>query len=356
MLEINNATSSNELFSVARTITIVSEMHCSRKLGGVETADWHRAKAAIIDGCELQMAKFVLRHPEVMLCDLSNPDERLSRCDSIDIEAIFKSIDQGLCKQGLPDGVRRIEGDGLHPEIALSGPVKKDLEQLRDRILAKEYSKFMIEPAVVALHGRGLHRSVSLRKASALTQDLYSEFCAFYGQFIDPAKWTATGALNVRSIYSDHDVWTALMPLAQNKLFVVSAGLALGLGYVNATQDSRVYFTEVHRQNDPALLHKSEPFEGVFPEPERDGSSWLLMDKAYTGGTIQLAAKRLRERVGAAADIKTVALFPKSLAAVLSCDFVVYAGRLIEVRTIANQLHPDTWHIQLLYTGASTCS
>jgi hypothetical protein len=337
----------------AETITIVSEKHLFRTLGGVETSDWLEARNSESDGCDLQSVSFVLRHPEVMLCDLSNVASPLSYCSSELINDVFDQLllvaDQGFEQ----DGVRRILGDGLHPEIALSGPTKPGLSALRHSILDPIFSRLNAKDFLAnsKRNSRGIDKNVPLIAASSAVQRLYRDFCAFYGQFISPAYWRKNTALNLRTIYEPHDVWSQIAELGDNKLFVVSAGLSLGFGYSNSTGDNRLFFTEVHRQNDPCLLHKTANFSQIYPEPKQ--GSWVLLDKAYTGGSIQLAAARLREQVGENAKITTVALFPKSLEAVKQSDYIVYAGRLFEVRPILHLLTQEAWHKQLLFMQAS---
>lgn len=57
-----------------KSITIISEYHGWRTLSGVQTSDYYTYRNAILNGCHLQRASFDLRHPEEMICDLSNLD------------------------------------------------------------------------------------------------------------------------------------------------------------------------------------------------------------------------------------------------------------------------------------------
>ncbi|MEG0635950.1 MAG: hypothetical protein RR517_25880, partial [Pseudomonas sp.] len=77
-------------------------------------------------------------------------------------------------------------------------------------------------------------------------------------------------------------------------------------------------------------------------------SSWVVIDKAYTGGSIRHAANVIRETYGYDTEIKTVALFPKSFGALMGADYAVYAGRLFNVKEHASRLDRDNWHTQLI--------
>lgn len=337
---------------VEKDITIVSEKHCWRTLGGVETDSYLKVREAVRNGCHLQSASFVLRHPEVMLCDLSNLERPLSLCATQMIEIVHAQLDAATRAQRQLGEFRRIHGNGLNPEIAISGSSKSELERFKSALLAEVFGATNISAAFANTphSARGLERASLLVESSLQTQDLYNDFCAYYGRYITPAHWRHCSALNLKLIYSPHEIWSKLTALADHKLFILSAGLALGAAYVEATRDRPIYFTEVHRQNDPSALHRVEDFDEIYPDPRVAHGSWLVVDKAYTGGSLRLAAKRLRKCLGYDVPIRTVALFPKSLEAVAAADYVVYAGRLIDVRSVIGGLKPSNWHLQLLHS------
>jgi hypothetical protein len=200
-------------------------------------------------------------------------------------------------------------------------------------------------------NARGLSKSTGLIRARSEVLRYYANFCDFYSQYIQYGHLDEAIVLNQRLIYSPHKVWTQLSQLAHNKLFILSAGLSLGLGYTNATGDESIFFTEIHRQNDAAALERTSAFSGLYPQPQAIDSerSWLVIDKAYTGGSIDFGKRQLRKYLGDRVSITSVALFPKSFRAFASADYAVYAGRLIKVRDVVSELDPVNWHRQLLY-------
>ncbi len=338
----------------ASTVTIVSEKHCWRTLGGLRTRNHFLAREAIADGCHLQEITFLLRHPEVMLCDLSNLEEPLSRCTTEAIEMAYEDLQMSVREALDQRDQRVITGDGLQPELAISGRSKSELLERKTQILSALRAR--IGPTLPVVHdprrARGIARTQALSQASERVQEIYNDFCSFYGQFITPAHWVNASALTQRLLYDDHLVWSQIAALAENKLFIVSAGLSLGLAFTEWTGDERIHFTEVHRQNDPTMLERVRAFDSIYPALPAQAGSWVVIDKAYTGGSIRLAAQRLRQHVGYHAPIFSVALFPKSLEAVASADYVVYAGRLIRVRDVIGRLTPTWWHIELLRMGS----
>ncbi|MEG0635906.1 MAG: hypothetical protein RR517_25650, partial [Pseudomonas sp.] len=249
-------------------ITIISEQHCWRTLGGLNTNDYFAYKNALSDGCHLQSASFNLRHPEEMICDLSNleaPFDVLSAGEIIHIWNVLKQLTCALES----NGVRRIDGDGLSPEIAISGPSKNELTVLKNVLLSKaaELTGFDKRPCK-AERSRGLGKRRLLIDAKQTTIDFHNAFCAFYSQFVLPSHWEADKIFNTRFIYDEHPIWKQIEQLGTNKLFVLGAGLPLALSYLDSTDDRNVFFSEVHRQNDATLLGKFSLFEDIYPRPD----------------------------------------------------------------------------------------
>src|SRR5699024_12763039 len=76
--------------------------------------------------------------------------------------------------------------------------------------------------------------------------------------------------LNQDLIYQNHMVWVEIQKLAENKLFILTAGLPIALGYMNSTMDNNIHFTEVHRQNDPYQMYRRKTFNSIYPELNKE--------------------------------------------------------------------------------------
>lgn len=338
---------------LSQTVTITSQKHCWRTLGGTRTQSYTDARQAMNDGCHIQDLTIVLRHPEAMLCDLSNLEPPLSSCSTADIEKLFAGISVLTDAAEKSEPVRRIYGEDLRPEIAVSAASKDLAKSFKARILKTALENNAIEPFDYGsrLRARGIGKSRHIISSSQNTQEIYNAFCAHYGRYVASTYWASSSALNQSLIYDDHIVWRQIESLGDNKLFIISAGLAIGLGYAESTDDDRLFFTEVHRQNDPSVLQRRAPFDKIYPDPHDLPGSWVVIDKAYTAGSIRHAKHRLRKQLGYDTEIITVALFPKSLEAVTAADYVVYAGRLIAVKDIVCDLLFEDWHVRLLRAG-----
>ncbi|KJZ44424.1 hypothetical protein [Pseudomonas fluorescens] len=330
-------------------ITIISEHHGWRTLSGFQTSDYYAYRNAIRDGCHLQRASFDLRHPEEMVCDLSNLEPIYNGMYGDDIIRIWEYLNSST-RRMKGGGVRRIEGDGLSPEIAISGPSKSHLIKLKHLLVSEAFSHLRRDavPATTKETIRGVTKNRLLINTSAETMEFHNRFCAFYSKYISYEHWNSSFALNTRYIYEDHAIWRQIEKISKNKLFLLSAGLPLALGYLAATGDQNIYFSEIHRQNDSSLLDRDIAFQEIFPIPNSSNDPWLIIDKAYTGGSLRQAANAIRKKFGYDIEVKTVALFPKSFSAFMSADYAVYAGKLFDVRAYAPRLDRDLWHMQLI--------
>jgi len=329
--------------------TIISEYHAWRTLSGLQTNDYYVYRNAIHSGCHLQRTLFELRHPEVMICDLSNLEPAFNCMSDLQIVKTWHQINSAIDQSKLK-GIRKILGDGLTPEIAISGPCKQKLFEFKTQLINKilPTSAKQKQPATTHPTIRGISKNRLLINTNDNTINFHNRFCAFYSAYISHEHWDNCLTLNTRYIYEDHPIWHKIKTLSKNKLFLLSAGLPLALGYLAATGDEKIFFSEIHRQNDASLLTRDSEFLDIFPHSEITNEPWLIIDKSYTGGSLRQAAKMIRKKLGYDADIKTLALFPKTFSAFMSADYAVYGGKLFEVRLYASRLNRETWHTQLI--------
>jgi hypothetical protein len=328
-------------------ITLINERHCHRTLGGFQFTKFSHAQAAFLAGGQLQNFTLKLRHPERMLCDLSNLDIPFAFWSKEKIEQVFLTLDAALSSTSLPSGIRRITGDDLRPELVVSGPSLAQLDTWRDEFLTNILQGFSSHEISSVEIPRGITRTRALIDVNEHTQQMVRAFTFFYSQFVHPAYWNTHPALNLRKLYSDHPVWHQIAALPGRKLFILSAGLSLGASYMSSTGDVDIYFTEQHRQNDSNQLSRIQDFNGIYPEPP-DEENWVVIDKSYSGGTIDAASSMLENYLRRSLKIIKVALFPKSLQAIKSADYIVYAGRLFRSVEVFPQLSPSNWHLELL--------
>lgn len=339
----------NQPHTYTTPITIISEHHGWRQLSGVHTNDYFACRNALQNGCHLQRASFDLRHPEEMICDLSNLDSIYNGMSSDDIITIWNYLNTSTRKI-LGCDASRIEGNDLSPEIAMAGPSKVNLRELKKSLVREAFwqSDICLNSSDTPTFKRGVSKNRLLIHSNSQTINFHNAFCAFYSKHVAYEHWDECAALNTRYIYEDHNIWKQIAKISKNKLFLLSAGLPLALGYMAATGDPSVHFSEIHQQNDASILEKDRAFNDIFPVPALELEPWLIIDKSYTGGTLKKAANSIREKYGYTIEVKTLALFPKSFSAFMSADYVVYAGKLFNVRACASRLDRERWHLQLL--------
>lgn len=331
------------------SITIISEHHGWRTLSGIQTNDYYTYRNAVLNGCHLQSASFDLRHPEEMICDLSNLEPIYNGMSTGEIVSIWNYLDASTSQMSAME-IRRINGDGLSPEIAISGPSKTKLFNMKAALISEAFTHLRRDtsPALRQETIRGISKNRLLIDTNNETLEFHNRFCAFYSKYISHEHWDTCSVLNTRYIYEDHAIWSQIEKISKNKLFLLSAGLPIALGYLAATGDQNIFFSEIHRQNDSSLLSKDNAFQDIFPPPTSSNESWLIIDKAYTGGSLKQAANMIRKKLGYDIEVKSVALFPKSFSAFMSADYAVYAGKLFDVKSCAPRLDRDLWHKQLI--------
>lgn len=333
----------------AHPITIISERHGWRTLSGIQASDYFAYRRAIQNGCHLQSISFALRHPEAMVRDLSNLDSIYNGLCCNDISAIWNYLDS-ITRKIKCDGVGRIKGDDLSPEIAIYGPSESIIKNLKTSLVTEAFlhHKHDLISSAPDSFSRGVAKKRLLINSGTQVLNFYNQFCAFYSKYVSHEQWDNCSVFNINCIYEDHEIWRQIEKIATNKLFLLSAGLPLALGYMAATGDNSVYLSEVHRQNDASILNKDIEFDGIFPVPSLPSEPWVVIDKAYTGGSLRQAANAIRIKYGYDIEIKTVALFPKSFSAFMGADYAVYAGKLFDVKVYASLLNRELWHLQLL--------
>ncbi|MCP2019744.1 UNVERIFIED_ORG: hypothetical protein J2Y84_004585 [Pseudomonas reinekei] len=330
-------------------ITIISEHHAWRTLSGVQTNDYYAYRNALLNGCHLQKASFELRHPEVMIYDLSNIEPIFNYLSDDEVVNTWKYLNLRTSQLNSSE-LRKIKGDGLSPEIAISGPSKPLLLEYKKSLIREALSNIPHNKQFLSIEStiRGIAKNRLLIATNDETMDFHNRFCAFYSEYISHEHWHSSLALNTRYIYENHAIWHKIKTIAKNKLFLLSAGLPLALGYLATTGDRNIFFSEIHRQNDPSLLTRDDEFLDIFPHTSSSNESWLIIDKSYTGGSLRAASNMIRKKLGYELEIKTLALFPKTFSAFMSADYAIYAGKLFEVRSYASRLDRENWHTQLI--------
>ena len=329
-------------------ITLKSTAHYNRTVNGIKLDNVQDLNRAIQNGCGLQEVNYILRYPEVMLCDLSNPEFPLNLCDNDTIVDCYNLINLKLDKSLENTNFTRIFGDNLKAEIAINGPSKEELIDFKEKFLSEIYRKLGIYSKVYLdlFNSKGLHPIRNIDSISLEAQREYTNLIDKYKEYIKPEAYSNIKLFNINNVYQNHMVWADIQKMSDFKLFILTAGLPLALGYVNSTQDCNIFFTEVHRQNDPYQLYRKELFDFIHPSLNQTGKV-AIIDKMYTGGSINQVADSLNVLDGIS--VVKVGLFPKAYDSLKTVDYVVYGGRLIDSQHLITNCTEEDWHIKALY-------
>lgn len=328
-------------------LRVVSARHANRIVPAVKIKNYQLIEYFTDKQAHVQSFEATLRAPEKMLFDLSNPPPYVSHLSSDNLLISYelaKVIAPSVCEDY---GLEIVTGEFLDTELAVSGFNIQNLDSAYEFFKAELLHELKIlgitefsEPEC-----RSIHKVLPIEGISSATHKLYKGYIYFYSKFIHQAYWREYSNFHLKLIYDKHPIWSEINRLQGRKLFVLGGGLPLGLSYLNTTGDKDISFTEVHRQNDSSSFKKIARFDGIFPANSYHSDGWVLIDKSYTGGTLNIVSDMIKEKFGDV-NITKIALFPKTLKAVESSDYVVFAGRLIK-RSHIRQLSQEFWYCEL---------
>ncbi|MTI43206.1 phosphoribosyltransferase [Roseibium hamelinense] len=328
----------------------MSTAHNARTLGGVELESASDCLDAIGSGYSIQAVKFTLRKPEFMLSDLANPSRPVSMLSSADIQLYHELVRRALDAEGQELRSRLITGAGLNTEIALYGEDRESLLTEGRRIQERALHMFGLEQRLQIhnpFYARGIGKTRLLETLYAQTRAEYQALREELSPYYISEFQKYVNVFNLKCVYANHAIWQQLRQLGENFVFILNSGAAIYLSMVNATRPMPALFLEIHRQNDAYELFRRKNVDLLVRGEPDPAKSFVIIDIAYTGGSLLAARESIREHFGAHADVKTVGLFPKSYEAVKRLDYCVYAGRLIGVSE--RSFTPLNWHNELLF-------
>ncbi|WP_367714301.1 hypothetical protein AB2N04_01040 (plasmid) [Nitratireductor sp. GISD-1A_MAKvit] len=327
----------------------MSTAHNARTLGGVILERASDCLEAVQSGYSIQAVKFTLRKPEFMLSDLSNPSQLISLLSSEDIRLYHDLIREALEAESAELRSRIITGSGLKTEIALYGQDQESLQKEGQRVQERALKLFGLEKRLQVHNpfcSRGIAKSRSMDSLYSQTLSEYHKICGELAPYYIEEFRKYVSVFNLKTVYANHAVWQKIRDLGHNFVFILNSGLRFYLSMINSTGLFPAAFFEVHRQNDAYELFRRRDVDMIQTGELDRAKPTVIIDIAYTGGSILRAREMIEERLGPGAQIVTVGLFPKSFEAVNRLDYCVYAGRLI--RLSERRYSPLDWHTELL--------
>ena len=193
-----------------------------------------------------------------------------------------------------------------------------------------------------------IRKTRPLRLISTESSVFLRRFSFDFSSMLVPDTWGHCRLLSLSEIYDLNPLWSEIGDTFDGFCFVLGGGMPIYLTIIEMVGPRPVMFFEYHRQNDANDLVRSPntKFEKAYFWGEREVRSVAIVDKVYSGGSLQMAAERFSELHPGIRTTK-IGLFPKSLEGVLVCDKVVFAGRLVDVGPLRAHLRPADWHLTL---------
>lgn len=255
--------------------------------------------------------RWILRAPEVALCDLSNPLRNPTQ-DPHEIlhlyEYIQKPAAQGLLGEAIPTdlAVHRLEGKSLETIEKVAGSDHRVTEVPRSL-----YERLKGEGDALPDSDHTPREwdlwETTVDNLSSSTHRKWEEVSHFYEQITNVAiSKSALGGF-----------WEQL-PQADINVFVPKAGITYFLGYLEETGNDNAVLWEYHRGINPT---KEVKFHNDSFEDKRVN----IIDKAYTGGTVKEVGEQVRNEGGSP---RLISVFPKSAEAVAISDHVVFCDSI----------------------------
>ena len=330
----------------SKPVTITSAAHSNRTLGGVQVASKAACLHYIDLGFSIQRTQFELRRPEQMVSDLANPQYPVSRMGKDGIMAYHKAVNRLLDEDKFREF--RILGDHLDTEIAVHAESISQAQIIKNSVHeeAIKYVGSQYLNAYGSWNSRGLERCSSLETASLATKREYSAIKETIASYYHADFLDYLSVLKINELYRNHAVWKELHALGSNFVFVLNSGVRLYLSMFEALGEHTAIFVEIHRENDAAELFRKQDIAYLERGSVRKDKTFVIVDIAYTGGTVLEAKKKVCEIYGPGIKTITVGVFPKTLEAVLSMDYSLYAGRLLPTRN--SSLKRESWMHRLL--------
>ena len=316
-------------------ITISSRAHNNRTLGGVRVASKAECLHFIKMGFSIQRSEFELRRPEQMISDLANPQHPISRMSAKGILAYHDSVKRLL--KGSNYERHQIIGDNLDTELAVHASSATEAKFLKDKIHREAIDglEIELEKQFGSWDARGLERSLPLEASDANTLMEYQAIKREIEDHYHTDFLEYLSVSNIDTLYRNHLAWSALRSLGFNYVFVLNSGLRLYLSMINAVDVPSATFVEVHRENDESELFRKRDIEVLERGSIDINRPFVVVDIAYTGGTVRAAAKLVEKIYGENISVITVGVFPKTLEAVTTLDYCIYGGRLLRTRDLS---------------------
>lgn len=267
---------------------------------------------------------WILRAPEIALCDLSNP----LRNPVQDPEEIYK-LHQALEEAGPQNVIDAVTEDldarhlgGISTEaITKVGGADDRVKEVPMR--AYDYlrdSEFWPE-------GEYDMRS-DIRLEETRSEELPSRLEGVYSYLQEFYESVSNTEITTRRL---NGVWEDL-PEADVNLFVPKAGIKYFFGYVESQTTTPAMLWEHHRGVNPTK-------EVKFFERDLDGKTVNVIDKSYSGGTVRELGEKVESEGGYP---QNISVFPKSSEAVSSSDYVLFGDTVLESEDI--NYDDDEWY------------
>lgn len=281
----------------------------------------------------------ILRFPELCLFDLSNPRPHFSKLSGSQLLELWERAREIISEVVSNMGCILITGENLQSALYVCGPCMSTLNKLYRQFISvlTVGHRYMveIENDLNSLSDLG-ERQFQQGYPYDFVQSIRNDYAQHLGT--GALLWSPLGRGTWRHVELPIKNWLA--GLNCNVGFILHAGLPFMVDYLMSIRGSinHVFVVEFHLENDPYELLKKKTSDTWFYPRENVGDRYVIVDKAFSGGTLMKAKQALP------ANTLTVALYPKSYSAITRADYCLFGGKLFSQASISKlDIERNNW-------------
>lgn len=297
---------------------------------------------------------FILRAPEEWLVDLSDP-YKISYYSSPEINLSYfiflkNLVNQSQLNDFIATTLEKEKYQGFQFQI-LKGPAL----ETEIRIAGSDKRLNIIKKKLFTAAQAHTAWNEALQEAKALLQntrdfDLHyltleeteSHILSFFKkvqQLYEPFNTFKRDSFNQNFITNLFDD----LPDADIYVFVPWSCFRYILSYAVKNDLNKVMFWEIHADSKAGRMNR-------FMGQDLAGKRVLIIDNSYTGSTLNLLAKKIKDAGGIP---ERLALFPKSKVALENCEYYLFINKIFKADN--DCIWPQDWYLSIYQKVLSKC-
>lgn len=281
----------------------------------------------------------ILRFPEICLFDLSNPRPPFSKLLGLPLIELWERSQEIASEVANNMECILIAGENLQAALYVCGPNISTLNKLYQQFisaLAAEHSYI----AEIENYLNNLRNPRERQFQQGYPCDFLKSIRNDYAQHFGNVSLLWSPLRKGNRQHSELPIKNWLASLNCNVGFILHSGLPFIVDYLKSIPGgiNHVFVIEIHLENDPYELLRKKTLDTWFYYRENVGDRYVVVDKAFSGGTLMKAKQVLP------GNPLTIALYPKSYCAITRVDYCLFGGKFFSQAYISKlDIQQDNW-------------